>query len=734
MIALKLHTGQSKVTAKAKQLFYEAMELQGDARQPFIDQACGDDESLRQSVTRLLASLDVADDRLEDPAFADSDLLSYLDITPPAGADAQKNQTQSLALRTNLESLLEPTDRKDCLGLIDGYDVIEKIGEGGMGVVFRARDPKLQRDVAIKLLAPELAVDETSHDDFLHEARALAAVRNPHVVQIFAVDEFKGMPYLVMECIEGVTLAQRINSQGSLPIEDVTRIAMQIATGLTAVHAHGMTHRDIKPANVMLESGSGNVKIADFGLAHTTSNDQQSGRPHGTPHYMSPEQATGEPVDARSDLFSLGTVLFSMCTGESPFQAETTASTITRVCKQIPPKLRSVNPSTPAWFSDLVCRLLEKDPAKRIQTADELLRVIAEHTERKRSRTGVAALSILAVFCVAVLSLIGSEWQGWTNVTGWFNNASLVDTSRDGPRVGGQTNQNSDPAQPVDDLPRNLTPMDILSNDEWTWSAPKAVRSTSGRGTITISPCLAGDGLALYFSQFAFRDKERERDIWVCRRIAAGAPFGEAAPLEGLINTPANESGVAVSNDELTIIFSSDRDGSMGQSDLWIAHRSDVHQPWPAPQPMGEEVNSEGDEIGPWLSHDGLVLLFAREQDIHMSTRTAKAEPFSQAHPLGLTVNTSGRQNAAWMSRDHLSLVVTARQQTGSTEGSYDMWLFTRDAPDTLFSNPTNLGEPLNSATIDGHPTFSPDGRTVYFHSKREGSTCIFESRRVKNR
>ncbi len=740
-MALNLHTDHLEESAKAKRLFYEAMELQGDARQDFIDQRCGGDESLRRSVMRLFASFDAADDRLESPAFSNGDLLAELDITPPSRVDTEADHAQILALRTNLETLLEPSDREACLGLIDEYEVIKKIGEGGMGVVFRARDPKLQRDVAIKVLAPELAIHERSRDDFLREARALAAIKNPHVVQVFAVNEFKGMPYLVMEFIEGVTLADRIKSATHLSMDEVTRIANEIATGLAAVHTQGMTHRDIKPANVMLETDSGNVKITDFGLAHHSSADQQTSRPHGTPWFISPEQATGEAVDARSDLFSLGSVFFAMCTGKSPFQAETTTNTISRVCNHRPPNLRSVNPSVPVWFGHVISKLLEKDPDKRIQSAEELLRLLAVNIERKRSRLTMIALGGFVAACVALLAFAAAEWQGWTNVTGWFNKSPMADTpdgtqgSKDQLHVNQQPTHSGSQTQAADaEIHRNLTAIDILPNDEWAWSEPKIVRNTSGRGALTISPCLAGDGLALYYSRFSFKEKERQRDVWVCRRIATGAPFGEPAPLEGLVNTTASEGGVAVSNDELTLIVTSDREGGMGENDLWIAQRPEVHQPWPALQSMGEQINTEGNEISPWLSYDGLVLLFSREQSIYISKRAATNDSFGRAKPLQINVNLSNKHNAAWMSRDRLSLVITARRQSTTAVGAYDMWLFTRDVVNGEFGNPTNLGEPLNSEKIDGHPTFSPDGRTVYFHSQREGSTSIFESRRVRRK
>jgi serine/threonine protein kinase len=207
---------------------------------------------------------------------------------------------------------LSASDDPHSLGRLGNYEILEVIGRGGMGTVFKARDRRLDRLVAIKVLNPELAASGPARQRFLQEARSAAAVTHDHVVTIHAVDEAAGAPFLVMEYILGVSLADRIQRSGHLRVEEILRIGMQAASGLAAAHAQGIVHRDIKPANILLENGVERVKLSDFGLARVIHEAQltNSGAVAGTPEYMSPEQACGEPVDHRSDLFSLGCVMY----------------------------------------------------------------------------------------------------------------------------------------------------------------------------------------------------------------------------------------------------------------------------------------------------------------------------------------------------------------------------------------------------------------------------------------
>jgi WD40 repeat protein len=284
---------------------------------------------------------------------------------------------------------LTPSADAGSLGRLGHYEVTGVIGQGGMGVVFKAFDPSLCRFVAIKVLAPQLATSGAARQRFAREARAAAAVSHEHVVSIHGVDEANGLPYLVMEYVTGISLQERLDATGPLELKEILRIGMQAAAGLAAAHAQGLVHRDVKPANILLEDGVERVKLTDFGLARAADDASltQSGVVAGTPQYMAPEQARGEPLSCRADLFSLGSVLYALCTGRPPFRASSTLAVLRRVSEETPRPVRDVNPEIPAWLSDIVARLHARGPADRFQSAAEvadLLRQCLAHVQEPR--------------------------------------------------------------------------------------------------------------------------------------------------------------------------------------------------------------------------------------------------------------------------------------------------------------------------------------------------------------
>jgi serine/threonine-protein kinase len=274
--------------------------------------------------------------------------------------------------------LLAPSDWPDSLGRLGTYEVKGVLGRGGMGVVFKAFDPALNRNVAIKVMSVALAACGASRQRFLREARAAAAVVHEHVVAVYAVDESGGLPYLVMEYVPGLSLQERIDRLGPRAPAEVLRIGMQTAAGLAAAHAQGLVHRDIKPANILLENGVERVRLTDFGLARAAADAgmTHSGVVAGTPHYMSPEQARGETTDHRADLFSLGTTLYAMCAGHPPFRAETPLAVLRRVIDEPPRPLREINSGVPEWLELIIARLMAKDPACRFSTATEVAEIL----------------------------------------------------------------------------------------------------------------------------------------------------------------------------------------------------------------------------------------------------------------------------------------------------------------------------------------------------------------------
>ncbi len=259
---------------------------------------------------------------------------------------------------------LDASEEPNMLGRLGDYDVLEIIGRGGMGVVLKGFDRELNRYIAIKVLAPHLAQSPLAKKRFTREAQAAAAVVHPNVMAIHQVQPGGRLPFLVMPLVAGESLAQRLAAEGRLELKETLRIGMQAAAALSAAHEQGLVHRDVKPANILLEKGIERALLTDFGLARAADDVSMTrwGIIAGTPQYMSPEQAKGEPLDGRSDLFSLGCVLYEMATGVSPFKTDSTLATLRRLVDDPPPALASLNPELPPWFVAIVDRLLEKVP------------------------------------------------------------------------------------------------------------------------------------------------------------------------------------------------------------------------------------------------------------------------------------------------------------------------------------------------------------------------------------
>jgi hypothetical protein len=338
---------------------------------------------------------------------------------------------------------LAPSDDHQALGRLGGYEVLGVLGRGGMGIVLKAFDPALDRMVALKVLSPALAASGAARHRFAREARAAAAVVHEHVVAIHAVSSWRGLPYLVMQYVPGRSLQDRIDRDGPLEIEEVLRIGMQAAAGLAAAHAHGLVHRDVKPSNILLEDGLERVKITDFGLARAVDDASltQSGVLAGTPQYMAPEQAQGDGIDHRADLFSLGSVLYAMCAGRPPFRAETTVAVIRRVCDERPRPLREINPDVPAWLAAIIEKLHAKEPSRRFTSATELAEELSARLSqlyrpddgplpsrsRPAARSG-AWWAVAAGILVVVVGVGGAEAGGLTALRAWMGTVFRIRT------------------------------------------------------------------------------------------------------------------------------------------------------------------------------------------------------------------------------------------------------------------------------------------------------------------
>jgi urea transport system substrate-binding protein len=310
---------------------------------------------------------------------------------PPSSTPIRPEPGETLAVGTDgsfetdalpdLARLLAPPQSPEELGWLAHYRILKVLGRGGMGVVFLAEDTHLQRQVALKVMLPDLVASSAARERFLREARAGAALRSDHVVVVYQVGLDRDVPFLSMELLRGESLDARLQRGERFSSREVVRIGREVADGLAAAHEQGLIHRDIKPANIWLEgepgasATGGRVKVLDFGLARfagSRSNLTQTGRVVGTPEFMSPEQARGEELDGRSDLFSLGAVLYALCSGQKPFQGSTVMAVLTALAVDTPRPVCELNPEVPAALGELVGRLLEKDPARRPASAHEV--------------------------------------------------------------------------------------------------------------------------------------------------------------------------------------------------------------------------------------------------------------------------------------------------------------------------------------------------------------------------
>jgi hypothetical protein len=270
---------------------------------------------------------------------------------------------------------LEPAQQPDEIGRLADYRILEVIGLGGMGVVFRAEDPRLNRQLAIKVMLPAIAASRAARERFLREARAMASIEHDNIVAIHHVGEDRGLPYFAMPLLRGESLESRLPRTDRFSVAEVLRIGREICAGLGAAHRCSLIHRDIKPDNIWLESAAGRVKILDFGLAREIAGDADlthAGHVVGTPRYMSPEQASGLTVDHRSDLFSVGCVLYRLAAGTAPFEGDGATAVLDAVVNKNARPLVELRPDAPPALAELVRRLLAKSPTDRPTSAAEV--------------------------------------------------------------------------------------------------------------------------------------------------------------------------------------------------------------------------------------------------------------------------------------------------------------------------------------------------------------------------
>jgi len=554
------------------------------------------------------------------------------------------------------------------------YEILAMLGEGGMGQVYRARDTKLQRDVALKVLPPDMATDADRRQRFEREARAVAALNHPNIVTIHSVDEADGRLFLTMEMVSGQPLSEIIGRDG-LPLERLLKIAVPLADAVSAAHARGITHRDLKPANVMVTS-EGQVKVLDFGLAKLldvgSASDRMAteapdvitgqGRILGTIAYMSPEQAEGKVVDGRSDIFSLGVMLYEMATGDRPFKGETSLSTLTAIMRDTPKSVTEINPTIPKELGRVIRRALSKDPDRRQQTGKDLRNELDEIRQELESGELSSSTSQAAVHAATS----SQRRIPWLAVAGGLALITAVGAgvvwSRRGPASAPSTSSGA--------------------------AVSATVTSLTSEEGVENFPSLSPDGKWVVYTA----DEQGTGRTDILLRAVGGQTVINLTK-----DSAVNDSQPVFSPDGERIAFRSDRDGG----GLFVMGRT------------GESVRRLAtDGFNPSWSPDGASIVYATQ-------------------PTGMNPGSRGARSVLWIA----STTSGERRQLTTTDAVQPAWaphgqrvaywgLQDDSAQRDLWTIAAGGGEPVrvtDDPAIDWSPAWSPDGRYLNFSSNRSG-------------
>jgi serine/threonine protein kinase len=812
---------------RVEEVYYVALKKSTAAEcEAYLDSACGDDSELRASVEEMLDLHARAGDFLEIPIFGQDVTLVDSPISEALGTT------------------------------IDRYKLLEKIGEGGMAVVYMAeqREP-ISRKVALKII--KLGMDTKSViARFEAERQALAMMDHPNIAKILDAGATEtGRPYFAMELVEGVCITEYCD-QSNLSTQQRLALFIQICSAVQHAHQKGIIHRDIKPSNVMVTMHDGDPlpKVIDFGIAKATNQKltektlfTRYAHIIGTPAYMSPEQTelNDADIDTRSDIYSLGVLLYELLTGTTPFSEEalrkagylemqriireqeptkpstklgTLGKTLTDVAKHhgsTPDLLRKAVRGDLDW---IVMKALEKGRDRRYDTASALTMDIERHLKDepilarapstlyclhkfcRRHRFKVLASLIVSILAVTLLTAVLLFKQRWLEkevflmhritlsrainslVYGDLDAAladieSILDSKYVGSearlrrdailaeirnRVGSLTEKiaaNPEDAQSylvrarryyclgerenmIADMKMYVnivSPLDE-TNPHALWfrefliglsqNTPTNLGSTVNSSAEDITPSISADGHSLYFASIR---SGGWGDLWVTTRATVSDPWDPPVNLGPTINSANTDETPCISADGLTLYFSSWRDqgdpNGLGKMDIWVAKRQTTDDQWGAPVNLGPTINTSVLDWSPSISSDGLELFIHSDRpssssygggELWVARRKTTDDPWSEPVNLGPPVNSPSLEATPSISADGLLLFFQSNRPGGYGSGA-DIWVAMRPTADANWGTPVNLGPVINTFGFDGHPMISADGSALYFVSSRPG-------------
>lgn len=624
-----------------------------------------------------------------------AEIIAALNLSPSSSTDEDQ---------ASAESSVQTPER------LGAYQLFEKIGRGGMGAVYRARHTKLKRIVAVKVLPAEIRRHREAITRFEREMEVIGALDHPNIVRAMDAGEVDGVPYLAMEFVAGQDLGCLLKTHGPFSLTEASDCIRQTAIGMAYAHRQGIVHRDLKPANLMLDD-NGTVKILDLGLARLEAEVTQrtvaplltqAGQVMGTFDYMSPEQALQtREVDQRTDIYSLGCTLFVLLTGRPMFPGETPLEIVLAHRSTPPPSLRAANPTVSDRLEAVFQKMVAKSPEDRFASMDE---VVAALTPSSSPSTRMLRSTILraTIIAIAIVAMVTASW-------GWYQSTNYGEVR-------------------VDSFdPRILLELVRDNRVVATFAAGEHVDFQSYRtGSYEFRLQRPNERVRIHDAAFTLSRGGRH---WVRIESIDWEEFLSSeqlawTPPEALtgLNSGRHDQGPSLSADETRLIFASDREGGLGQLDLWESSRGAVTVEWSSPLALGEPVNSEHTEREPELSADGLTLIFASDRpgslgstDLWQTQRASLSSPWSQPINLGSLVNSAAAESGAALSADGLTLILAS--QRGS--GDFDLWQTRRSALDAPFGEVVNLGPTVNSTAADSAPNLSADGNLLVFASLR---------------